>query len=460
LDLELRQPIHSSFRDPMGRLYSIGDQLVREVKPHYFNMVKKILQEPWYCELERQGKLIISEEVSSNEASKGGSSWLKHPKLPLVTYPWEWSFSALKDAAMLTLEIELKAREHGYTLKDSTGTNILFVGAHPMFVDVLSFVPLKSGAPWNALGQFCRAFLFPLMIQSYKNLSPQPLLLSGLGEIGLEDTWRILGLSSIRRPGVFKWVYLQRMLEKRMSGSRLDGESLKIGDGFLDDQQTKRMILSLHSLINSIEWNPQNTEWATYATENSYAEEEEKQKADFVEGILRQLQPDRVFDFGANSGVYSRIASKHVREVFSLDHDPGAIDLLQRSKVSNIWSILGNLANPTPGVGWSSTERLPLLERIGQGFFLALALIHHLRISCGIPLDNVIALFEKVGCSGIIEWVDRDDVMVKHLLKHREDVFDDYEKSNFLKLIQARFNIKLSVELRGGTRALYWIDRK
>jgi hypothetical protein len=444
----------------MGRLYSIGEQLVREVKPHFFKTVRKVLQEPWYRELERQGKLIISEEVSPEEGSSSSSSWLKHPKLPLVTYPWEWSFSALKDAAMLTLDIELKAREHGYTLKDATGTNILFLGAYPIFVDVLSFVPLKSGTPWIALGQFCRSFLFPLMIQSYKNLAPQPLLLSGLGEISLEDTWRILGISSIRRPGVFKWVYLQRMLEKQMRGARFDGESLKIGEGFLSDQQTRRMILSIRSLIYSIEWNPQNTEWAPYATKNSYAEEEEKQKADFVEETLKQLRPDRVFDFGANSGVYSRLAAKHVQEVFSLDHDPGAIDLLQQSKIRNIWSILSNLANPTPGVGWSSSERPPLFERMGEGFFLALALIHHLRIGCGIPLDNVIALFEKVGRSGIIEWVDRDDVMVKHLLRHREDVFDDYDKSNFIKLIEDRFYIKSSVNLKGGTRALYWIDRK
>jgi hypothetical protein len=444
----------------MGRLYIIDTELVREIKPHYFERIKACLNEPWYRELEQNGKLIRSEEISSVEADGGRSSWLKHPRLPFVTYPWEWSFSALKAAALLTLEIELQARENGYSLKDATGTNILFLGAHPIFVDVLSFVPLKSGMPWIALGQFCRSFLFPLMIQSYKKLSPQPLLLSGLGEISLDDTWRILGVSSLRRPGVFKWVYLQRLIEKSMSGMSTSSASREMNEGPLSDHQVRKMLLSLRSLVESIDWNPGHTEWACYSANSSYAEDEEGQKAGFIEEILKNERPRRVFDFGANSGKYSRLAANLSTEVYALDQDPGAIDLLQRSRIDNVWTVLGNLANPTPGIGWSSVERPSLFERLGEGFYMALALIHHLRISSGIPLDKIMLLFHAMGRSGVIEWVDREDLMVKHLLRHREDVFDDYNRENFLTVMDSLFHIKSSMKLRGETRELFWLERK
>jgi len=450
------------FRDPSDQLYDGDQDLWRRINTSSTADVERLLQQPWLLEAVSRGDVISSRPDQPIAGSTESGLWLRHPRIPVVTYPWEWAFSALKSSALLTLDLEILARAHGYSLKDATGTNILFQGSRPVLVDVLSFEPLQSGTPWVALGQFCRAFLFPLMLRSYRNISPAPLLAAGLGEINLDDAWQMLGWSSLRRRGVLKWVGLQRLLEKSLAKPTATGEAAAPATRMMaiPDQQTLRLIHSLRESVTTLHWDGTGTLWADYAGNNSYRTHEQEQKVRFVDEVLQQVKPPRVFDLGANSGEYSVLASRHAAVVCSVDLDAGAVELMQRRGLPNVWAVQGNLANPTPSLGWMLQERPSLMERMGTGFFLALALIHHLRISAGIPLAKLMEFFAAFGGEGIVEWVDRGDPMVQSLLRHRKDVFDDYNRDEFMRLVNHHFRIERRLAYEGGTRELVWIKAR
>jgi len=79
---------------------------------------------------------------------------LRHERIPFVSYPYEWTFSMLRDAALLQLDLNLAALEEGMILKDSTPYNVQFRGSKPVFVDIGSFERLREGAPWVGYRQF------------------------------------------------------------------------------------------------------------------------------------------------------------------------------------------------------------------------------------------------------------------------------------------------------------------
>lgn len=450
--------VPASFRDPAGALFESDDFFVRKVKPSFALDVERVVTSDWMRKLVQEQKVISSEIVKKDD----NGLELRHPKVPFVSYSWEWSFSALKSAALLTLDLELKARVNGFTLKDATSTNILFRGAHPIFVDALSFSRLDPEAPWLAFGQFCRSFLYPLLVYAHKGITPGPFLQAGLGEMSLMDASKILGRSSLFKKGVFKWVYLQRMLEGNLSSKLQDDEKVgRISGKYkVSPDATVHLIKSLQSLISGLNWDFRDTEWAPYAHNNSYKETEQEKKYEFVREALKETRPDRLYDLGANSGEFSLLAADYCKEVIALDSDPGALELLQRRGSSNIWTTYSNLAAPTPSLGWRLVERSSLIDRMNDGFFLALAVIHHLRISGGIPLEMIIRHFESFGSSGIVEWVGKDDAMVKRMLRNRDDVFFDYTKENFLEVLGECFVVVRSLVLKGGTRELFWVQRR
>src|SRR5206468_3819805 len=94
--------------------------------------------------------------------------------LPFVSYPYEWPFEMLRDAALLQLGLIEEALAEDVVLKDGTPYNVQWRGAEPVFVDVGSFERLPPGEPWAGYRQFCMLFLYPLMLQAYRGIAPQP----------------------------------------------------------------------------------------------------------------------------------------------------------------------------------------------------------------------------------------------------------------------------------------------
>jgi ribosomal protein L11 methylase PrmA len=473
----------TSFRDPAGFLYKENNVLYRLVEPVFIEQTKELLLSPFFQE-NIKNKIIAETELStlpkSLKESHKNFLCMKHETVEIVSYPWEWSFDQLKQAALLTLDIQLDALNHNYSLKDATSLNILFKGKKPIFVDVLSFEKYTDGNPWIAYGQFCRHFLFPLMLTAYTSIDFSKFMLSKLGEISVEDTWKILGVKNIFKTGVFIHVYLQNLLQNKMSMQSIKQKSTpKLPKQFLINN-----ILNMKKIIHKLKYpyTKASLVWANYADDNSYNNQEHIEKLKFVEDCLKNtiLNQDElqrlknesfvatsefkkintIIDFGANSGVFSRLAAQHANQVISVEYDSAALNHAFNKATENITHFLCDVTNPTPALGFNLKERSSFKERVTGDFFLALALIHHLRISSGIPLEKIIDCLFYYAPQGIIEWIDPSDQMVKQMLLNRENVFHDYTWENFQKMIEKKYTF---VEVRNTskvTRKLCYIKAK
>ena len=118
---------------------------------------------------------------------------LAHETIPFVSYPYEWPFGMLQDAGLLHLEVLEAALDGGMILKDGSSFNVQWTGTRPVFVDVGSFTVPRPGEPWAGYRQFCRHFLFPLLLQAYKDVPPlQPWLRGSLEGIQAGDMARLM----------------------------------------------------------------------------------------------------------------------------------------------------------------------------------------------------------------------------------------------------------------------------
>ena len=110
----------------------------------------------------------------AGEAGAAAVHLLEHPRVPFISYPYEWSASLLRKAALHHLDTQLEALERGFTLSDATAYNVQFVGPKPVFIDHLSFRPYRDGEIWAGHRQFCMQFLNPLIIWSRLGIAPNP----------------------------------------------------------------------------------------------------------------------------------------------------------------------------------------------------------------------------------------------------------------------------------------------
>jgi SAM-dependent methyltransferase len=180
-----------------------------------------------------------------------------------------------------------------------------------------------------------------------------------------------------------------------------------------------------------------------------------------VERALSGGTPRVVLDLGCNTGEYSRLALRHAGHVVALDGDADSVEALYRAErgSTKLSPLVSDLHNPTPAQGWQLRERAALLDRLKGDFVLALALVHHLRISAGVPLADVIHFLLDRAPEGIIEWVDRDDSMVKQMLRLRPDVYPDYNWPTFESMLKTHARLLSVSGAEGATRRLCHFSR-
>ncbi len=182
------------------------------------------------------GSLVATELLDGTAGLPAGlvkdsAGVLKHERIPFVSYPYEWPFSMLKDAALLQLDLILAALEEDMILKDSTPYNVQFKGAQPVFVDVGSFERLREGEPWVGYRQFCMLYLYPLLLQSVKDVAPQPLLRGAIDGITPAQMRGMVSFRDRFRKGFYLNVFLHAKLEQRHGdrGKEVKDEVKKAG---------------------------------------------------------------------------------------------------------------------------------------------------------------------------------------------------------------------------------------
>lgn len=430
----------ASFRDPSGYVFSRNDEIYRTVTFSYKDNFDFLISSRLYDRLVKDNFLINHEQVEYSELeSEDIYKVLKPAKINFISYPYEWSFSQLKDAALLTLNIQEIALKHDMSLKDASAFNVQFRDGSPIFIDTLSFEKYEEGKPWVAYRQFCMHFLSPLLLMKYNNLKMNRLMSLYIDGIPLDLTKNILPLKSFFRISNFSHIYLHALSEKH-SSSKQTGREIKITKNSL-----YALIENLKKSIQGLNFNYKDSTWGNYYIENSYTSDELRRKQKVVEEYIDEINLSNIVDLGANTGLFSRIASSKNIYTISTDYDPYCVELnyleAKEKKEKYILPLFIDLTNPSSSLGWNGLERRSFLKRKKVDAVMALALIHHLSISNNVPFAEVVKCFSQMADYLIIEFVPKQDIQVKSLLVNREDIYDNYNLEYFEKVFKKTYNI-------------------
>jgi hypothetical protein len=438
--------------------------VLRGLSPQALRNWHALTRTTFFRRFSAEGRLVKTEAVENSNEPMGSETgeWaglLKHEPIPVVSYPYEWSFSMLKDAARLQLDLLLGALDEDMTLKDASSFNIQWNGTRPVFIDVPSFEPYLSGHPWAGYRQFCQLFLYPLFLQAYKGVAFQPWLRGSIDGIAPEQFNGLLSWRDLLRPGVFAHVFLQSNAQRRYGATQVDVKSELRSAGF-----GKTLIVAnvrrLRALIDQLHWRPNTSTWSNYYQDHGYSEEDHALKKAFVAAAVPRSHRRLVWDLGANTGVFSRIAAETSEYVVATDSDHATIDRLYTSlrdgNQPRILPLVCNLADPSPRLGWRGLERKALIDRGRPDLVLCLALIHHMVITANIPLRDFVEWLADLGGDLVIEFVSKADPMVKTLLRNKDESYPDYEVPWFEECLSRRFRIQDRRELPSRTRILYF----
>lgn len=381
--------------------------------------------------------------------------------VPFISYPFEWTFGELRDAALLTLDIQLDALAAGWTLRDASAYNIQFRDARPIFIDSLSFEPHEDGSPWVAYRQACEQFLAPLALMARRDIRLGSLLRANPDGVPLDLAARLLPWRTRLDFGLLTHLHLHARSQVRNAGEAAADSARSVR---IPRSRLVGLVRSLRDTIAGLRWDPRGTEWADYADHTSYTDTATAAKSRLVDAVVREIPGADVWDLGANTGRYSRIAADAGKRVVAFDIDPAAAERLYRALRTegrgDILPLLLDLVDPSPGLGWVNEERPALLQRAGPDAVIALALVHHLAIGRNVPLPMVMDLFARLAPWAIVEFVPKDDPMVRRLLASREDVFPDYSLDGFRSAAAGRFDLVHETAIEDSPRTLFLLRRR
>ncbi|MEO8620118.1 MAG: class I SAM-dependent methyltransferase [bacterium] len=452
-----------SYRDPSGHVHIVDDRILRTVLPAGVSDYDFVRESGLHAALTERGQLIRGTPVSITELGDRTDARyvIEHPRLDVVTYPYEWAFPALKDAALLQLDIHLEALQRGVTLSDASAYNIMFDGPRPVFIDYLSFRRYRDGDFWAGHRQFCEQFLNPLLLTALNGVPYHDWYRGALEGIASHGLARVLHLRKKLSWNVFTHVTLQSSLQKPSTTET----AAKVTRMSLPLAGLRNILGGLRSWVARLQPSPHRpTLWSGYATDNSYSTPEAQLKVGFIRKFAAAVRPGILLDLGCNTGDYSVAALEAgARSAIGWESDHGALDaayIRARDAKLAFLPLYADPVNPSPAQGWDARERPALTERVRADAVFALAFIHHVAIARNVPLEMVIDWIIARAPNGIIEFVPKSDPMVIQLLRLREDIFDGYSEEAFLAHIQARGEIVESVRLPVSGRLLAWYRRR
>ena len=449
----------ASFRDPSGFLFRASGVLYRQVNRVYGEHYDRLLESGLYRVLTDKGYLIPHREVAGPGPLPEIAYKIIAPEpLPFISYPYEWCFSQLRDAALLTLKIQKIALDHGLALKDASAYNIQFRNGKPILIDTLSFEMYREGEPWIAYRQFCQHFLAPLALMSLRDVRLLQLLRVHLDGVPLDLASCLLPARTRLRFSLSSHIHLHARSQRRYADRPEKAPHRKLSRFAL-----QAIGESLTGAVRKLEWRPAGTEWGDYYEKTNYSPAALEHKKALVAEYLALANPKVVWDLGANLGLFSRLASDKGIDTVAWDIDPAAVEKnyrqCRRQKEAHILPLLIDLTNPSPGIGWENEERQTLLARGKPDAVMALALVHHLAIANNLPLESVARFFARLGRFLIVEFIPKSDSQVQRLLATREDIFPDYNEQAFAAEFQKTFTVERKTKVGDSERTLYLMRR-
>ncbi len=452
-----------SFRDPGSRVYEAGDKVFRWIGNQGVSNYERARDAGVLDRLIGDGYFVSSRECAPDSVptENNAAYMLEHERIPFISYPYEWSFSLLKRAALFHLDLHLKALEQGFTLSDATAYNIQFQGTRPVGIDHLSLKPYEEGEIWAGHRQFCMQFLNPLILWSRKGIAPNNWFRGALEGISPEELAPLMSVKDRLSWTILSHVIGQAVLQRRA----VDKDQTIAPDKrpTLSKNGMIGMLQGLRGFIEKCDPPMSPTVWGDYAENTSYAAAERSDKGAFVAKMVATTKPGMLFDLGCNSGEYSEISLNNgANYVVGFDFDFGALEgATQRAdqKGLNFLPLWLDAANPSPSQGWAQAERSGLSERGKADALVALAFLHHIVIGKNVPMDMAVDWICSLAPTGIIEFPPKNDAMVQRLLANRPDIFPDYEEETFLAAVRKRARVVETHTVSKSGRMLLWYDR-
>ena len=469
-NLPLANRAGGSFRDPEGHVYIASGRVFRGIARRGADRFRALLGSNFFRD--RAGvRIVATREVAPEEPLKAGvpeseigawAMWAEHDALPLVTYPYEWPFESLKQAACLTLELLADALRNGYTLKDGSAYNVQFIDSRPIFIDVLSFAEYEDGTPFVGYKQFCEQFFAPLCVTAFAGIDFNQWFRGRLDGLDLVEASRALPLTTRCRLQVLMHIHSQAWAMRKMKSA-----SAAIRSGGSRRGIPRQNLIALADSLRKYTGGltrERRSYWEKYATQNSYDDRSRATKTRIAEEFVRRTSAERLLDLGCNTGEYSKVAiDAGARSVIGVDSDCGALDMAARKSRQENWPaqfLFWDIANPSPDLGWMRVERTAIEERLGRvDAMFCFALIHHLVISRNIPMVEFVRWVCGLAQRGLIEFVPKSDEMTQGLLRDREDVFERYDRENFERTLSKCARIAAVHELDPTERTIFEFER-
>lgn len=448
----------SSYRDPSGFVFEKDKTYYRQVNKVFKEHFDLFISSGCYEKLIKQQLLISHEQV--NENLIGSDEWyatLKPEQIEFISYPWEWSFDMLKDAALLTLRIAKEAISSELILKDATSYNIQWHKGKLVFIDSLSFEKYNPDEPWIAYRQFCESFLSPLLLMYYGKQSLQQLSLAWPEGIPLAVTKSLLPWKTKLSFHIYLHIHLHASVSNRKNATNSPKSKFS-------KQKLLNLITSLEILIQKLKVQDQLTAWSEYYGEVSQRKNYLEQKKNIINRWLNELPEIKTAsDLGANEGEFSRLLSAKGIKTIAADLDPYCINKLyntiKTSGEKNIQPIVADLSNPSPAVGFANSERSSLISRLNTDLSLALALVHHLAIGKNISFEMIADFLKNISKTLIIEFVPKTDEKVQLMLKNKKDIYTSYTSENFERIFSRYYRLEKKEAIGDSGRILYLMKR-
>lgn len=455
----MRHP--ASFRDPSGFIFLRDGVVYRQVTPSGAADYQQFKESGLYEALRSTNLVLPFEESAEPPADPVQAHCVIRPDpVPFISYPYEWGFAQLKDAALATLAIQRIALDHGMILKDASAYNIQFVDGRPVLIDHLSFEAYDEGMQWVGYRQFCQHFLAPLALMAHTSHDLGRLLQVHIDGIPLSLARALLPGKTRLSFGLLSHIHLHARAQDRYADTPNTGAVQRS----MSPSQMTGLVHNLEQTVKKLNWTIADKGWGDYYDNTNYSDTAFKQKESIIGAWLDDLTPKRVLDLGANNGAFSRLSSARGAFTISCDMDPVAVHSnylkMKKDGEKRMHPLWVDLAQPSPSLGWAQTERESFSVRVQSDVLLALALVHHLAIGHNIPLDQIASWFRSLGTHLIIEFVPRSDSQVKRLLASRKDIFDGYTKVGFEDAFGQYYHIRDTQPVPESERILYLMEGK
>ena len=385
--------------------------------------------------------------------------------LDFISYPYEWSFSQLKGAALLTLELQARALDAGMRLKDASAYNIQLENGRPILIDTLSFEVAEATEPWPAYRQFCEHFLAPLALIAHRDARCGLMLRDFIDGIPLDLATTLLPGRTRLNLGLASHLHLHAGAQRRAVREKPPAADAPAAPAARRISATGQRALldSLRRTVEGLRWRPTG-HWAGYAGATSYSDAATRSKAQLVREMLDMVGGGQAWDLGANTGVYSAIAADAGYRTVAWDQDAGSVEAhwlrLRGSDGSAILPLICDLSNPSPALGWGLEERRSFLDRGEPDVLLALALVHHLAIGNNVPLIGIARVFSRIAPNAVVEFVPKEDPMTRRLLAARRDIFDSYTIDEFRAAFGDAFEVVREAPITDSPRTLFLLRRR